>query len=105
MTGFTVTIVKGADRMVDEYNGWANWETWNANLWLTNDPGTYEACLEAIGDLPRGWMAGVALQEMVEELLADGIRLIGDEVTMWRIDWQAIADGFIEDRDYDDVSE
>lgn len=23
------------------YNGWVNWETWNAYNWLTNDEGTY----------------------------------------------------------------
>ena len=24
------------------YNGWTNWDTWNANLYLTNDEITYK---------------------------------------------------------------
>jgi len=28
------------------YNGWTNYETWNVNLWLTNDSGGYEYWME-----------------------------------------------------------
>ena len=28
------------------YNGWTNRETWLVNLWLTNEPGTYETLTE-----------------------------------------------------------
>jgi len=85
-----------------EYNGWSNWETWNANLWLTNDQGTYGTCLEAIGNETNRYEAGQCLREAVEMWADEGIRLIGDELTMWRIVWAEIADGFIEDRDYDE---
>lgn len=23
--------------MSDKYQGWTNWDTWNCNLWITND--------------------------------------------------------------------
>ena len=26
-----------------EFNGWTNWETWNANLWMTNEEWSYKA--------------------------------------------------------------
>ena len=39
---------KGKDTMCSEYNGWTNYETWNMNLWLTNDSSFYEIAEDAI---------------------------------------------------------
>lgn len=30
-----------------DYNGWSNWHTWNANLYLNNDEVTYKNCRHA----------------------------------------------------------
>lgn len=34
----------------ETYNGWANWDTWNANLRLTNDQFTYSL---VVGQTPE----------------------------------------------------
>ena len=40
------------------YNNWANWETWNAALWIGNDEFLYntaKACVEFCGDDETPW--------------------------------------------------
>jgi hypothetical protein len=34
--------------MVEDYNGWKNYETWNVALYLDNDEGTYLAVREYV---------------------------------------------------------
>jgi hypothetical protein len=29
--------------MAEDYNGWSNWDTWNTNLWLSNDEYVWKA--------------------------------------------------------------
>lgn len=35
----------------NEYNGWTNFETWLANIWVTNDEGTTQFIQEQLDDL------------------------------------------------------
>ena len=70
-----------------DYNGWANWETWNVALWLQNDEAMYNVARQydrydaAIPHLelnfgqmtPDGarWMDGRIDTDALDEMLAE----------------------------------
>lgn len=96
---------------MSKYNGWTNYETWNANLWLRNDPAsesywldrasesladnngdTSEATYQLAGEIEdeaRYW-ANEAFPEsgMLQDLLGSALSAV---------DWYEVAEGFIED--------
>jgi len=92
--------------MSDErYNGWENYETWNVNLWLSNDEGIYfqvQAVVEAVDkdtDQPQAILAD-RIQEFVENcVLPDlGASMASDLLThaLGRVNWDEIARAFLE---------
>ena len=55
--------------ITDTYNGWANYETWNASLWLGNDEMLYSIARRAYS-----W------QNCIDLLMLHGITETGDGV-------------------------
>ena len=86
----------------NNYNGWANYETWNVALYLDNDEGIYNFMLEGLRHLLAerndDW-TGISLQELRElvcnafrgDSTPDGVRLSHSE-----IDWSEISDKLLE---------
>lgn len=109
----------------DTYNGWANRETWAANLHIDNDPGIYgwveetaEGVLEdALTEAANGELFGNTtvkerLTWRLAEHICDCITGIIDEMSrdseqvsmmaqdigsLWRVNWFEIAEGWAED--------
>ena len=91
----------------EEYNGWTNRETWATVMHLSNDEGLYDSCLELVegkskwsgGDAIEGWVNDRVAEFLYDSdgIPADWVRLLIDDVgSFWRVDWQAVADSFIE---------
>ena len=93
--------------MCKEYNGWSNYETWNANLWITNEEGLdnlmVEQCKEAVEycidesleSYHAVYRCGEILKDMFEEAwfseIPDGP--VGDAIGSYlsSINWEEIG--------------
>jgi hypothetical protein len=82
--------------LIEEYQGHTNWETWNVSLWLNNDEGMYNECLEICNKdtNPHGYEhhRKKQLEEYVFDLLDDGI--ITDKISIHRVDFKSIMEDF-----------
>jgi hypothetical protein len=52
--------------MCKEYNGWSNWETWVAKLWLDNDEYVHAMIVEMVQDAKDSDGDGITGQELEE---------------------------------------
>lgn len=72
---------------MEKYNGWTNWDTWNAHLWLSNDEYTYNVL--RLNSEPDGF----------EELATGLIRDMGnrDGIDFGYVNWEEVRQAFVED--------
>lgn len=91
------------------YNGWANYETWNVNLWLANDEGFYNdvtrmarrAMVANTHDEATAELAD-AIQEFVSEVRVLNGGTFGDlseDRSFARVDWEEVAASWLEDEE------
>jgi hypothetical protein len=89
--------------MEKTYNGWSNYETWNAKLWLDNDQGT----ADEMNRMARHAEAGKLAQEIkafVLECSPDlGASMFADllNAALSEVDWYEIAEAYIQDNEND----
>ena len=59
--------------MSKKYNGWTNYETWNFNLWITNEEEDYSQVLELAFDSEDEYQLSKRLEELALEMADDCI--------------------------------
>ena len=57
-----------------QYNGWSNFETWNFNLWITNNEGDYRHALQLTEDSINKYELSKELEEWAEDMADDVLR-------------------------------
>lgn len=103
--------------MSDEkgYNGWSNYETWNAAVWLDNDQGSYNTAremaqeaydqAEAERSFTREERATLDLAKQLEKMIKEQDPLAGQAsmfsdlltAALGEIDWYEISEHYMED--------
>ena len=57
--------------MSSKYNGWTNYETWNFNLWITNEEEDYNHALELAEDSENPYELSKKLEGWAEDMAND----------------------------------
>ena len=75
------SVALESQTVTTEYNGWSNYETLVANLWLTNDESNYRLLTDAVNHpFMQDWERGEWLRDMLNYQLQDEI----DVPCMWQ---------------------
>jgi len=74
-----------------EYNGWANWDTWATSLSMLNEEHTYKYWLSAARTFDDRDSLGDRMSMAVPR---SGV--VVDDVDWSEVDWCEVADAFIE---------
>lgn len=107
-----IDAATAAHAEIEQYQGWANRETWALTLHINNDQGLYEEFRDLARD--EAWSSGYdrdkAIRERVTELLdidywteegADyppAIAMMAREIgSLWRVDWAEVTAALLED--------
>ena len=77
-----------------EYHGWKNYYTWNLNLWVTNDEGTYYRELAETGIFEnfKAELERFLLQGYAPDIHEESKELVEKDI----IDYRAIYKGLLE---------
>lgn len=77
------------------YNGWANYETWNVHLWVTNDEGAYRSIL-AYREADGGEFDAAGASECVKCLFPSGTPDMEGPSDYDKVDWVEVAEALNE---------
>lgn len=92
----------------NDYNGWANYETWNVTLWIDNDEGMYGLVRDSLEELldrnGNDWtnISLIDIKELVYDAFAswcgDDIKATPDGVRILdpKIEWAEVSDMLLE---------
>jgi hypothetical protein len=84
----------------ETYNGWTNWDTWNAKLWLDNEQWTAKEAYSCGAYLaPRG------IERLKYLVLHCTQAVTGDGVDMENVNWEEIFESYEEEWDEDHKEE
>ena len=94
------------EAIMEKYNGYSNYPTWNAALWIDNDQGFYSERLGIVQKADNKAEAANTLKEWFEELFP--IPTTGPIADMagWalaHIDWHELAEHWWDERDEEEV--
>jgi hypothetical protein len=82
------------------YNGWANWATWNVELWIDNDEGMYRAKQEFIRNTEKEDIHKANVEDFVKELMPEGTPdMKQDFYADHSVNWQELAEHWQQEKD------
>jgi hypothetical protein len=77
------------------YNGWTNWETWNANLWVMNTESVYRALKHT--QFPHVSNVRDAQEFFLSNFPQGTPDMSDDPTAIFRINWEELLNAWNED--------